>query len=161
MQKKINNTTLDLLICTGIYAALAAFYTQLMKIPKDVRGYPAFLMAGACLFNTILLIQTIGKMRKERADGESSGVAGDVFRSNFIKIVTYVVIFAAYIFLIPKVGYILATFLFLLGMLLYIGVRDVKAIVLLPLLMTAVIYALFTYVLVVILPKGTWITLPF
>ena len=59
LEKKIKDTTLDLLICTGIYIVLIAFLFQLQKTPKDVRSYPSIVLGGALLFNTILLIEVV------------------------------------------------------------------------------------------------------
>jgi len=158
-EKKVKGTTLDLLICTAIYIVLVAFLMQLLKMPKDVRLYPTIIMVGAFTFNTILLVQTIIKTTKNTSDCIVDGVEIGFFKSTAVKIITYILIIAGYIFLIPKIGYILSTFIFLLGMMLYIGVRNIKLLIVLPIVMTLAIYYLFTYVLVVILPKGTWISI--
>lgn len=153
--KSIRNTTLDILTSLGIYAVLGAFVAQLSRVPKEVVGYPKFLIIGSFIFNTILLVQNLYKHRKE-TDTDSVNAAD--FKRMIPKVITYIVTIFAYILLIPRLGYLLTTFLFILGMLIYIGVRSKKQLVLLPVLMTLGIYLLFNYVLKVLLPTGSWIS---
>ncbi len=143
---------IDILIHIGVYAALAAFFCQLAPIPADVRGYPLFLLCGALVCNTILFIKALSAHTAAPADTELSG-----FMHTAAKVLLYIVVIAAYIALISKISYILSTLLFLLIMLLLIGIRKPLPLILLPTVTTLTLYCLFTFVLQVILPRGTWI----
>lgn len=147
---------LDILIALGLYAVLAAFWVQMGDVPDEVAGYPRFLLAGSFVFNTILLVRALRNYRTE---------TGNIDAAEFgwvsTRIGIYIAAISAYIFFMEKMGFIVATLAFTSGMLLLINVRSLKLLVLLPALMTATIYLLFTYVLQVLLPRGTWLAVYF
>ena len=60
----------------------------------------------------------------------------------------------AYFLLMPVLGFVLSTTLFLLGMFLYLGERRALILILVPLLFSSVVYILFGKMLYVMLPSA-------
>jgi len=64
-----------------------------------------------------------------------------------------------YIFLLGKIGYILATLVFLYVALWFLKTENKKLFVIYPIILTLSMYFLFNKVLSVLLPQGSWFTL--
>ncbi len=135
------------LLC--IIVALIAFATQLVEIPPEARTYPMVFIIVSIVMGVVLLF------RGRQPEAES-------FSQN---VIIRTVIFAAWIFvyllLMPKIGYILSSLLFL-----YVGewllnLKNKILFCVFPIVMTLVMYLLFTRILSVILPMGTWFGINF
>lgn len=142
--------TTDIGISLVIYCFLGAFAFQLFQMPRTAAWYPRFLLWGSVFLNTVVMIQNIKKNRQctEYCDSRR-------FLSLLLHSALYILVCGAYILLIPVTGYLLATLMFLIIMLFAAGFRSIKILLVVPVLMTASVYALFTYVLVVFLPAGS------
>lgn len=143
----------DILICIGLFIFLGVFVAQLGGISASAKGYPTFLIICSALLTGALLIKSIKKYRCEQA----VEIAPD-FKQNLLMIISYAILIAAYIFLLDKIGYIVSTLLFVLGSLLFLKIRNIPLLVLLPLGLTFSMHFLFTRFLLVTLPRGTWLT---
>ena len=143
----------DILICIGIFAFLGVFVAQLGEISAEAKGYPMFLIICSALLTGALLIKSIRSYRREQ-----TGEADPMFKQIMLLVITYTLLFAAYIFLLDKIGYILSTLLFVVISLLMLQVRKLPVLVLLPLGLTFAMYFLFTKFLMVTLPSGSWLS---
>ena len=140
------------MISIGIFAFLGVFVAQLGSISGPARAYPLFLILCSALLNGALLIRSLRNLRREQAEEQ-----GREWVSLLIMAVVYTVLFALYVFLMDKLGYILSTLLFIEASLLYLKVRSLPQLVLLPLTLTFSMYFLFTKFLMVTLPTGSWL----
>ena len=64
-----------------------------------------------------------------------------------------------YLFLLNKIGYIFDTVLFCVVSLIGLKLKNKAVVVILPIVLTLVIYFVFSLFLSVILPRGSWISL--
>jgi len=129
-----------------IVVLLVAFTIQLPGIPMEGRIYPMTLIIASFLFCIYLLAS---KQKKEQSTDKSVLFACCVL----------VLMIAAYIFLLGKIGYILATLVFLYGALWFLKVRNIKLLVIYPAVLTLLMYFLFNRILSVLLPAGCWFSL--
>ncbi len=130
-------------------AALIAFLSQVGEIPPEAKSYPlVFIIVGIAM--ALVLI-----FRKKQPEVEA------LDKDAIIKIFSFAVVIFIYLMLMSKVGYIISTLLFM-----YVGEWMLKLkkgvlFVVFPIVLTLVLYLLFTRVLSVILPMGTWIGINF
>ncbi|WP_181995682.1 tripartite tricarboxylate transporter TctB family protein [Clostridium sp. AM58-1XD] len=147
---QLKKCTTDLIVSLVIYCFLGAFAFQLFQMPDTAAWYPRCLLWGSVFLNTVVFIQNVKNSRKCSEYCDSRAFCSLLLHSSL-----YILLCGAYIFLIPITGYLLTTLLFLIIMLFTAGFRSVKILLIFPALMTASVYALFTYVLVVFLPAGS------
>ena len=70
------------------------------------------------------------------------------------KLLIYMASIALYLFLLPYLGFILVSFLFLPSLMYALGTKNIKLLVLIPIIVIAVVYLLFDTWLGIPLPKG-------
>jgi hypothetical protein len=75
---------------------------------------------------------------------------------SFLKTMECCLYFAGYIVELQIMGYVIATLLFQVSFLLYMGVRNRKTLVLIPVITTGFMLAAFKGLLNVLLPAGLW-----
>ena len=131
------------LLCLAV--VLIAFGTQLAPIPDDASSYPTFLLIGSAVLGVFLFI------RKEKASETAISL------SVVIHIVVFALMIIVYILILPKISYLLSTVLFLYVGLWWLGLKNKILFIVFPVVLTLTIYFLFSRVLGVILPEGTWI----
>ena len=148
MKKSLN----DILICIGVFAFLGVFVAQLGQVSADAKGYPTFLIICSAILTGALLVKSIRNYRREEAKAPASN-----FKQIVVLVIVYTLMFAAYVFLLDKLGYIVSTLLFIVGSLLFLKVRSIPLLILLPLGLTFSMYFLFTKFLMVTLPSGSWL----
>lgn len=135
------------LLC--IDAVLVAFATQLSEIPSEARTYPMiFIIIG--LIMSIALIIRPKQPQMEKASKEGA-----------MRIIVFALWILAYLWLMSKIGYILSSLLFLYGGELLLGLKKKVLFWVFPIIMTLMMYLLFTRVLSVILPAGMWFGIRF
>lgn len=143
----------DSIICIGIYIILMGFAIQLPNIPKNAKTYPMFMLISSFIVTTVLFISTVSRVKQEQ---EPTGAEKQEFLSVFKSILIYCIFMGSYIFLIEKISYIVATLLFVFVSLKYLKIKSIPILILLPICMTFAIYFIFTRILMVSLPIGTW-----
>lgn len=141
--KKLTGNRIFLL---GGAAVLIAFISQLQKIPAQAKTYPLVLIILGFVTTFLLFIMP---QRDEEAIG----------KDNAMRLVVFGAMIALSLLLLTKIGYILATLLFMYTGLWYLGMKKGLAFILFPLILTMAMYFLFTIGLSVILPVGSWISL--
>lgn len=149
MKKSVN----DSIICIGIYIMLIVFTVQLPSIPDKASGYPIFMLVASFAVTTMLFFAAIRGIRQEEEPNLSQ-------KQEFFKILKSILIYCifmgSYIFLIEKISYIASTLLFVFISLKFLKVKSIPVLILLPIGMTFAIYFIFTRILMVSLPIGTW-----
>lgn len=150
----MSKTVSDIFISALLSIVLFVFAIQLPKIPQGARVYPiVLLIASACLVISYLVIS----VKKYKNEDKAEKVQTD--SSQLKLILSYIIFIGIYILLMDKIGYIISTYLFVLLSLLYLKVKSKKVLIILPIAITLVVYFAFTNILIVMLPRGTW--LPF
>ncbi len=114
--------------------------------PLGVYKFPLFLGIIASVLTIALIVQAC-RHRKEKPE-ES------VNWSTFFRMLGVVALSAAYLLLLRQIGYVLLTPIYIAGMLLVLGKRDWKRILLLSVIATIVLYVPFRYLFKVLFPKG-------
>lgn len=144
----------DMIISIVMLAFLTSLAVQVPAIPKVSRGYPLVLLIISYIMTIYLLVSSMYKMKKE--DKQETQVV-----EQCKIIVPYCLMIAVYLFLMTKIGYILSTVSFMIASLVYLKLKNKVLMVALSVIMTVVLYFVFTNFLTVILPRGTWINLAF
>lgn len=144
----------DMIISIVLLGFLTSLAVQVPEIPDVSRGYPLVLLIISYAMTIILLVSSMMKMKNENKQ-ETQVVEQCKI------IVPYCLMIALYLFLMTKIGYILSTVVFMLASLLYLRLKNKVVMVVLSLVMTVVLYFVFTNFLTVILPRGEWINLAF
>lgn len=75
---------------------------------------------------------------------------------NWVKFWIFLGICAVYVFLIKKIGFVFDTFLCLLGMLKLAGLKGIVKCLIISVVFSAAIWALFTFAMNVPLPSASW-----
>jgi putative tricarboxylic transport membrane protein len=76
-------------------------------------------------------------------------------------IIPYCLMIAVYLFLMGKIGYIASTVVFMISSLLYLKLKNKILMIVLSVVLTIILYFVFTNFLTVILPRGTWFNIAF
>ena len=137
----------DIIISIVLLGFLATLAVQLPEIPDVSRTYPTVLIAVAALMSVILLIKSV--LRYKTDETVETNVASQVKI-----IVPFCLMIVAYLLLMSWLGYIVDTVLFILASLLYLRLKSKVAMVAIAVIMTVVIYLVFTQYLIVVMPFG-------
>lgn len=129
---------------------LTTLAVQVPAIPDVSKGYPMFLMGVGYLMTIILLIKSVLNMRHEEVQDSKAMEQAKT-------IVPYCFMILAYLLLMSRIGFIISTIGFMIASLVYLRLKNKVVMIGLAVGMTALVYLVFTNVLVVILPKGTWL----
>lgn len=76
-------------------------------------------------------------------------------------IVPYCLMITVYLFMMGKIGYIASTVLFMIASLVYLKLKNKVVLIVLSIVMTVILYFVFTNFLTVILPRGSWFNIAF
>jgi len=110
--------------------------------------YPRIIMIG--LLGVIIwdIIEGVKKWKQEIDKSEKIAE-----KDNLKAIIIYLVT-TFYIFMISRLGFAVCTFLYLVFMLYYLGVRKIITLILFPTITAAAIYIIFTELLSIPFPRG-------
>ncbi|MCC2254628.1 tripartite tricarboxylate transporter TctB family protein [Ruminococcus sp. CLA-AA-H200] len=149
---QMKRSTSDVICCLAILLFLVSLTVQLGEIPEESVTYPKVLLIISYIMTGGLLIYRIVKYK-------TSEVYETHIRQQWKILVAYFVLVLAYLFLLDKIGYIFDTVLFGIVSLIMLKTKNKVVVVLLPVILTLVIYYVFSLFLSVILPRGSWISL--
>ena len=141
----------DIIISIVLLGFLFSLTMQMEAIPSDSKMYPTILLTASYIMVGIQLLVQAVKLKKAEIVETQVG-------SQVKIILPYAVLIVAYLFLLDKIGYILSTLLFSIVSLIYLKLKSKVVMIALSLIMTLLLYFVFTRFLSVILPRGTWIT---
>lgn len=144
----------DMIISIVMLAFLTSLAVQVPAIPDVSRGYPLVLLIISYIMTIYLLVSSVVKMKKEETQSTQLAAQCKI-------IIPYCLMIAVYLFLMTKIGYILSTVVFMLASLVYLKLKNKVLMIALSVVMTIILYFVFTNFLTVILPRGTWINLAF
>ncbi|MCC2256146.1 tripartite tricarboxylate transporter TctB family protein [Ruminococcus sp. CLA-AA-H200] len=149
---QMKRSTSDVICCLAILLFLVSLTVQLGDIPAESATYPTVLIIVSYIMTGGLLVYRIAKYK-------TSEIYETYIKDQWKILVAYFVLVLAYLFLLDKIGYIFDTVLFGIVSLIMLKTKNKVVVVLLPVILTLVIYYVFSLFLSVILPRGSWISL--
>ena len=138
----------DMVISIVMLAFPTSMAVQVPAIPDVSKGYPVFLLAVSYIMTIVLLLKSVTKMKLE--DKQETKVVEQAK-----VIVPYCSLIGLYLFMMTRIGYIVATIAFMIISLLYLKLKNKVLMIVLSIAATALIYFVFTNFLVVILPRAS------
>ena len=144
----------DMIISIVVLGFLTSLAVQIPEIPPVSKGYPLVLLIMSYIMTIYLLVSSVYKMKKE--DNQPTKV---VEQAKII--IPHCLMIAVYLFLMGKIGYIASTVVFMISSLLYLKLKNKILMIVLSVVLTIILYFVFTNFLTVILPRGTWFNIAF
>ena len=144
----------DMIIGIVLLAFLTSLAVQVPAIPEVSRGYPLVLLIISYVMTVWLLVTSVLKQKKE--EKQETQVVEQVKI-----IVPYCLMITVYLVMMSKIGYIASTVLFMIASLIYLKLKNKVVLVVLSVLLTVILYFVFTNFLTVILPRGSWFNIAF
>lgn len=139
----------DWLICLVLAGLLMVFVLDLPNTAPQARIYPMVVLGGSYLMIFLAFISWVMAKRKGKIEtGESMEV------KRVIYIAVYCLSILVYIILIEKLGFIVSTIAFGIYSLTYMKNKNKIVILVLPIVVTIVLYYVFSNFLFVTLPSG-------
>ena len=151
---KMKKSLPDVIISIVVLIFLGTLFAQVPAIPEISKGYPLGLLVIATVMTLYLLIRNLLKLKND-----------EVVESKALEqaktIVPYCLMIIAYIWLLNKLGYIISTVIFMIASLIFLKLKNKVLMIVLSVVVTLVLYYIFTNFLVVVLPKGRWFNIAF
>lgn len=144
----------DLIIGIALLIFLISLSFQVPAIPKDSKSYPLILMGLSYVMVLILTVKSLLRFK-------SSPATENNLKEQLKILVPYAALILVYLFLLDKIGYIIDTFLFCVTSLLCLRLKNKVLLLVLSVVLTLLLYFIFTRFLSVILPRGSIISLTF
>lgn len=144
----------DMIIGIVLLAFLTSIAVQVPAIPEVSRGYPLVLLIISYVMTIWLLVTSVLKQKKE--EKQETQVVEQVKI-----IVPYCLMITVYLVMMSKIGYIASTVLFMIASLIYLKLKNKVVLAVLSVLLTIILYFVFTNFLTVILPRGSWFNIAF
>lgn len=144
----------DMIIGIVLLAFLTSLAVQVPAIPEVSRGYPLVLLIISYVMTIWLLVTSVLKQKKEKK--QETQVVEQVKI-----IVPYCLMITVYLVMMSKIGYIASTVLFMIASLIYLKLKNKVVLAVLSVLLTIILYFVFTNFLTVILPRGSWFNIAF
>ncbi len=123
--------------------------------------WPILILSTASLLSIILLVSTLIKYLNEK---KKTSVEVSVSKETLVdlknrrkKFVLSVILLFIYVLIMPWIGFVLATLLYLLAFILALEERRKYVLAISPILVTALIVIIFTKVIVIPFPRGVGI----
>ena len=149
---KMKKSTQDIISSLVILFFLITLTAQLGAIPEESSTYPKILMGLSYIMVLIQLVRNIITYKK-------SEVFETPVKAQLKFLLPYGILIVVYLFLLNKIGYIFDTVLFCVVSLIGLKLKNKAVVVILSIVLTLVIYFVFSLFLSVILPRGSWISL--
>ena len=151
---KMKKSLPDVIISVVVLIFLGTLFAQVPAIPEISKGYPLGLLVIATAMTLFLLVKNLLRLKND-----------EVVESKVLEqaktIAPYCLMIIAYIWLLNKLGYIISTVVFMITSLLFLRLKNKVLMIVLAVVITCLLYYIFTNFLVVVLPKGRWINIAF
>ena len=147
--KRLDKIVAAALLLFGIVAlVLSVKDLRFGSFEKPQGGFaPVIFSSGLILSSAINLVI---ELRKENR------IPDKLKDMNWVKFFLYIGICALYVFLVKKIGVVLDTFMCLLGMLKVTGQEGIVKPLIISVVFSGILWALFTYAMNVPLPQASW-----
>ena len=125
-------------------------YIASRDIPEKSAAYPKALIIAAFILTCAFMSRCVVRIKKEGIKKEErKGELGAM-----LQVIITMAITILYVIAMPYLGFVIATLIFTFGIMLYLGMRNIFALVLTPLGVTLFGYFVFNYLLYIFLPRG-------
>ncbi|MBR2570542.1 MAG: tripartite tricarboxylate transporter TctB family protein [Clostridia bacterium] len=151
---KMKKSLPDVIIGVIVLIFLGTLYAQVPAIPEISKGYPLGLLIIATVMTLYLLIRNLLRLKNDE-------VVESKIPEQVKVIAPYCLLIIAYIWLLNKLGYIISTVLFMIASLLFLKLKNKVLMIVLSVVLTCLLYYVFTNFLVVVLPRGRWFNIAF
>ncbi len=123
--------------------------------------WPILILSTATLLSIILLVSTLIKYlnEKKKASGEAS-ISKEALidlKSRRRKFVLSVILLLIYVIIMPWIGFVLSTLIYILAFILALEERRKYVLIISPILVTALIVVIFAKFIVIPFPRGVGI----
>jgi len=125
------------------------FYYLSFSFAGEARGFPHFMIFFLFLFSLSLFVNTFFSKEKQTKDTDTSDNGIDIKRLFYVAALTII-----YIVLINKVGFYFTTILYLFYSMYYLGIKNVKLLLLITGIFIIFLYTGFTLFLELSIPEG-------
>jgi len=125
------------------------FYYLSFSFTEEARGFPHFMIFFLFLFSLSLFVNTFFSKEKQTKDTDTSDNGIDIKRLFYVAALTII-----YIVLINKVGFYFTTILYLFYSMYYLGIKNVKLLLLITGIFIIFLYVGFTLFLELPIPEG-------
>lgn len=148
-------------VCVAFFGFM--FYEALDLAGQGRRGeigsglWPLIALGASMLFSVALLISSIKKSAGKGASEELTPEAAAEQKRQRVTVALSVACFLIYLVVIPWIGFILATLIFIPAFALSLGERRKPVLLISPFLLTVVIMAVFAKFITIPFPKGVGI----
>ena len=150
------------------FAVCVAFFGFMFYEGLDLAGqgrpgeigsglWPLLSIGASALFSVTLLISSVLKFRKERAAEDLTPEAAAEQKRQRITVTLSVVTFLIYMVVIPWLGFIFSTLVYIPIFALALGERRKSVLLISPFLLTGIIIAVFAKFITIPFPKGVGI----
>ncbi len=151
------------IICLGLSIALLVLtrgLPQSAMVPIGPDFYPRIVLSIMAVLSVLLIAADVRSRRRRRGGGASPGATAVADQRNYRLVAVTFSVFAAYVLLLPYLGFRVATFVFVAALQVVLGnPRGWRrwAIVIIAALATVIVtYLAFELYLSVLLPRGRW-----
>lgn len=131
-----------------------AYWVQAARLPREATRYPMVVTCVAVIFIIWNLALSIVQFRRILREQGEEGVAADLSFGLTPKKWMVIGVTLLYILLLPVVGYLTTTILYIAGLSLLLGIRRPVVITVYTVLLAGMLYAVFGLWLHVSLPAG-------
>lgn len=128
----------------------AYFFGASMKMPHDAALLPQILAVLVAIFSIAMLFNA----KKDAPAQDKEAAENPPQKINITHVVVFVIAMAAYIYLIPILGYFVATPLYMILMYAYLKAINLVPSIIISICFSAFIYGLFVWFLKLPIPVG-------
>lgn len=152
MSRHALTTVLAVFFC----AVAGIFYFDTLDMVKAANELPRLLILLVFALSAGMVIESYKKNRKETAETKTTAgkVSGGVDKAGFLRLSLFVVLIAAYVFLLQPLGYFIVTPLFIVGAFLLLQATTLVAGILTGIGFSVFVYLLFVLFLHLPVPMG-------
>lgn len=131
----------DVIIGVLVDALMLYMFLEARGFRDQAKEVPMILFAAAAVLGTLILINGLVKTKKQ---GQSHAeAAGDGEKPSLVKPLIYIGFSFLFVFCVNVIGFCVSTAIYMALSLLFLGARNKRTIILLPVVAVAVIYFIF------------------
>ena len=127
-------------------------YIASKEIPEKSAAYPRVLIILAFILTCAFMSRCVIQIKKEGFKKEEQKTEPGAM----LQVLITIVITMLYVIVMPYLGFIISTLLYTAGIMFYLGMRNIFALVLVPPGLTLFGYFIFNNILYIFLPRGVF-----
>jgi hypothetical protein len=132
----------------------AFFFIQASAMPTQAALFPKIIAAMVALLSVLMILSAVKEVRTMEKSVNVNEEQTEEEKINVLRVVVFMTLVIAYVYLIPKAGYFVMTPLFMLATYGYLRAMGPVKAVIISLVFSAFIYGLFVCFLNLPIPMG-------